>query len=89
MGSGRNESHERNQGVVVLWSSCGPELTDNMYIESEDPVLYGKTLLLIHSVSNNFYPLPPTPSSIPFRSHIPLGNHSLFSMFMSLFLLCR
>ena len=26
MGPGRNESHEWSQGVVAVWSSCGPEL---------------------------------------------------------------
>ena len=40
MGPGRNENHEGNQGVVVVWSSCGPELTNSMCIYREKTLCY-------------------------------------------------
>ena len=54
------------------------------------PVLYSRTLLLIHSICNSLHLLIPNSKSIPPVSpSSPLATTSLFSMSVNLFLFCR
>ena len=48
-----------------------------------------RTLLFICSKCNSLHQLTPGSQFIPLPSHLPFGNHSLFSMSVSLFLICR